>query len=43
MTIHDCLNCGQRISNDREMIVVIDNRRRNKTYHHRTCLQKSLA
>lgn len=42
-TMHDCMNCGQRISNDRELIVVMDGRRRNKTYHHRACLQKSLA
>jgi hypothetical protein len=42
-TAHDCMNCGQRIMNDREMVVVMDSRRRNKTYHHRTCLQKSLA
>lgn len=43
MTNHDCSNCGQRIMNDREMVVVMDSRRRNKTYHHRTCLQKTLA
>lgn len=42
-TSHDCVTCGQRIMNDREMIVVMDDRRRNKTYHHRTCFQKSLA
>ena len=42
-TLHDCMNCGQRIANDRELVVVMDGRRRNKTYHHRTCLQKSLA
>jgi adenine-specific DNA methylase len=42
-TNHDCMNCGQRISNDRELVVVMDGRRRNKTYHHRTCLQKSLV
>ncbi len=42
-TNHDCVTCGQRIANDREMIVVMDGRRRNKTFHHRACLQKSLA
>jgi hypothetical protein len=42
-TAHDCLTCGQRIMNDRDMIVVMDGRRRNKTFHHRTCFQKSLA
>ena len=42
-TSHDCVSCGQCIMNDREMIVVMDDRRRNKTYHHRTCFQKSLA
>jgi hypothetical protein len=25
------------------MIVVMDSRRRNKTYHHRTCFPKSIA
>jgi hypothetical protein len=25
------------------MVVVMDSRRRNKTYHHRTCFQKSIA
>ncbi|MDZ4719355.1 MAG: hypothetical protein SH847_12945 [Roseiflexaceae bacterium] len=43
MTIHDCMNCGQRITNDREMLVVMDGRRRSKTYHHRTCFQKTLS
>ena len=42
-TDHECLNCGQQIMNDRELIVVMDGRRRNKTYHHRACFQKSLA
>ena len=42
-TTHDCVNCGQRITNDREMVVVMDGRRRNKTFHHRTCFQKSIA
>ena len=40
---HLCLNCNQVIANDRELIVVMDGRRRNKTYHHRTCFQKSIA
>lgn len=42
-TDHFCLNCGQQITNDREMVVVMDGRRRNKTYHHRTCFQKSIG
>ena len=40
---HNCVNCGQQISNDRDLIVVMDSRRRNKTYHHRACFQKSIA
>ena len=40
---HTCLNCNQLIINDRDLIVVMDGRRRNKTYHHRTCFQKSIA
>ncbi len=42
-TEHDCVNCGQRIANDRELVVVMDGRRRSKTYHHRTCFQKAIA
>jgi hypothetical protein len=42
-TDHSCLNCGQQIMSDRDMVVVMDGRRRNKTYHHRACLQKALA
>ena len=42
-TEHDCLNCGQQIMNDRDLVVVMDSRRRNKTYHHRACFQKSIA
>jgi hypothetical protein len=37
------MNCGERIMNDREMIVLMDDRRRNKTYHHRACHQKTLG
>jgi hypothetical protein len=37
------MNCGQQIMNDRDLVVVMDGRRRNKTYHHRACLQKSIA
>ena len=37
-TDHSCNNCGQQIMNDRDMVVVMDGRRRNKTYHHRACL-----
>ena len=40
---HTCLNCNQLITNDRDLIVVMDGRRRNKTCHHRTCFQKSIA
>ena len=43
VTDHTCENCQSQIMNDREMVVVMDGRRRNKTYHHRACLQKSLA
>ena len=42
-TEHTCVNCGQGITHDREMVVVMDSRRRNKTYHHRACFQKSIA
>jgi hypothetical protein len=42
-TNHNCANCGERIMNDREMVVVMDGRRRNKTYHHRACFQKAIA
>ncbi len=42
-TNHNCANCGERIMNDREMVVVMDGRRRNKTYHHRACFQKAVA
>jgi hypothetical protein len=42
-TEHSCMNCGQVITSDRDLIVVMDGRRRNKTYHHRACLQKALA
>ena len=42
-TEHNCLNCGQQIHSDRDLVVVMDGRRRNKTYHHRACLQKALA
>lgn len=42
-TNHTCLNCGNNIANDREMVVVMDGRRANKTYHHRTCFQKSIG
>jgi hypothetical protein len=43
MIEHTCMNCNQLINNDRDLIVVMDGRRRNKTYHHRTCFQKSIA
>jgi hypothetical protein len=37
------MNCNQLITNDREMVVVMDGRRRNKTFHHRACFQKSVG
>jgi hypothetical protein len=40
---HLCVNCSQVINNDRDLIVVMDGRRRNKTYHHRACFQKSIG
>jgi hypothetical protein len=43
VTNHVCTNCSQQIMNDRELIVVMDGRRRNKTYHHRACFQKSIG
>ncbi len=42
-TTHMCMNCNALIANDREMVVVMDGRRSNKTYHHRTCFQKSIG
>ena len=42
-TEHNCMNCGQLVTNDRDLVVVMDSRRRNKTYHHRACFQKSIA
>ena len=42
-TDHVCLNCNQVIDNDREMVVVTDGRRSNKTFHHRACFQKSVG
>ena len=43
ITEHDCMNGGTKIHNDRDMVVVMDGRRRNKTYHHRTCFQKAIT
>jgi hypothetical protein len=43
VTDHICQDCSQQIMNDREMIVLMDDRRRNKTYHHRACFQKTLS
>jgi hypothetical protein len=43
VTDHICMNCSQLITNDREMVVVMDGRRRNKTFHHRACFQKSVG
>ena len=40
---HECMNCGEKIMNDRDLVVVMDGRRRNKTYHHRACFQKAIA
>jgi hypothetical protein len=42
-TNRDCSQCGQRIMNDREMTVIMDGRRRNKSYYRRDCLQKLIS
>ncbi len=42
-TNRDCSHCGQRIMNDRDMIVVMDGRRANKTYYRRDCWQRLLT
>ncbi len=43
VTNHTCTQCGQRIMNDREMVVVMDGRRSNKTYYRRDCFQRLLS
>ncbi|MFQ3633774.1 hypothetical protein [Roseiflexus sp.] len=35
-----CNHCGQRIMNDRDMVVITDGRRRNKTYYRRDCFNR---
>jgi hypothetical protein len=42
-TNRDCSHCGQRIMNDREMVVVMDGRRRNKCYYRRDCFNRLLS
>lgn len=43
VTNRDCTHCGQRIANDRDMVVVMDGRRSNKTYYRRDCFQRLLS
>jgi hypothetical protein len=43
VTNRDCTHCGLRIPNDREMVVVMDEQRRNKTYYRRDCFQRLLS
>jgi hypothetical protein len=38
-TTRCCEYCGGMIGNDRDMVVVMDGRRRNKTYYSRACWQ----
>jgi hypothetical protein len=42
VTNRNCNHCGQRIMNDRDMTVIMDGRRRNKTYYRRDCMQRLL-
>jgi hypothetical protein len=42
-TNRDCTHCGLRIMNDRELLVVMDGRRSNKTYYRRDCFQRLLG
>jgi hypothetical protein len=42
VTKHVCTHCGLRIMNDREMVVVMDGRRSDKTYYRRDCFQRLL-
>lgn len=42
-TNRDCTHCGRRITNDREMVVVMDARRSAKTYYRRECFQRLLS
>ncbi|KAB8145621.1 hypothetical protein F8S13_00605 [Chloroflexia bacterium SDU3-3] len=38
-----CTHCGRAITNDRELMVVMDGRRSNKTYYRRDCWQRLLS
>lgn len=42
-TNRDCNHCGQRIVNDRDMVVVMDGQRSSKTYYRRDCFQRLLS
>jgi hypothetical protein len=43
VTNRNCSHCGLRIMNDREMIVVMDEQRRNKSFYRRECYQRMLG
>jgi hypothetical protein len=43
ITNRDCSHCGARLLNDREMVVVMDDRRRNKSYYQRDCFNRMLG
>ena len=42
-TNRDCSHCGSRILTDREMMVVMDPHRANKTYYRRECFNQLLG
>jgi len=42
-TNRDCTHCGRQNLNDRDMIVVMDGQRSNKTYYLRECWNKLLS
>lgn len=42
-TNRNCTHCGLRIMNDREMVVVMDGQRSNKTFYRRECFQRLLS
>lgn len=42
-TNHRCDQCSAPIMNDREMVVVMDGGRRDKTYYYRDCFQELLS
>jgi hypothetical protein len=43
VTNHNCSHCGARLMNDREMVVVMDERRSNKCYYRRDCFNRMLS